>query len=161
MAGCSSANAAAIGDRPAGDHPAVIDDVACGDQLVQRRQRRDRGDGDQVAAAEPADLAFDPALLVRAFLARRAEERVVPVMGAQRDEPLGLGPVPAAQHPHHGGLEVVIADPAGHRAEVLKGQHVAFQERFLRLGGERDVERPARARQPHHEHPQLHQRSRR
>ena len=34
---------------------------------------------------------------------------------------------------------------------------MAFQERLLRLGGERDVERPARARQPQHEHPQLQQ----
>ena len=30
-----------------------------------------------------------------------------------------------------------------------------LQERFLGLGGERDVERLARVRQPHHEHPQL------
>ena len=54
-------------------------------------------------------------------------------MAAQRDEPLGLGPVPAVQHPDNGGLEVVVADPAEHRAEVLEGQHVTFQERFLRL----------------------------
>ena len=72
-------------DRPAGDHPAVIDDVAGGDQLVQRGQRRDGGDGDQVAAAEPADLAFHPALLVRAFLARGAEERVVPGLPSVQD----------------------------------------------------------------------------
>jgi hypothetical protein len=79
-------------------------------------------------------------------------------MAAQGDEPLGLGPVPAAQHPHHCGLEVVIPDPAGHRAEVPERQHVALQERLLRPGRERDVEGPARARQPHHEHPQLGQR---
>ena len=110
-----------------------------------------------MAAAEPADLAFHPALLMGAALARDAEERVVPVMAAQRDEPLGLGPVPAAQHPHHRGPQVVIPDPAGHRAEVLERQHVALQERLLRLGGERDMKGPARARQPHHEHPQLDQ----
>jgi hypothetical protein len=34
---------------------------------------------------------------------------------------------------------------------------VALQERLLRLGGERDMERPARTRQPQHEQPQLHQ----
>jgi hypothetical protein len=33
-----------------------------------------------------------------------------------------------------------------------------FQEGPLGLGGERDVERPAGVRQPHHEHPQLEQR---
>jgi hypothetical protein len=48
-------------DRPAGDHPAVIDDVTRGDQLVQRRQRRDTRNRNQVAAAEPADLALDTA----------------------------------------------------------------------------------------------------
>ena len=37
-------------------------------------------------------------------------------------------------------------------------QHVALQERLLRLGPERDVEGPARARQSHHEHLQLGQR---
>jgi hypothetical protein len=30
-------------------------------------------------------------------------------MAAQRDEPLRFGPVAAAQHPGHGGLEVVVA----------------------------------------------------
>jgi hypothetical protein len=35
---------------------------------------------------------------------------------------------------------------------------VPFQERLLRLGGERDMERPARARQPQHEQPHLDQR---
>ena len=109
-------------------------------------------------AAEPADLAFDAAFLMRAGLAGDAEERVEPVMAAQRDEPLRLHAVPALQHPGHRGLEVVIADPARDRAEIFEGQHVAFQERFLRLGGERDMKRPARARQPQHEQPQLHQR---
>jgi hypothetical protein len=75
-----------------------------------------------------------------------AEERVELVVAAQRDEPLGLGPVPAAQHPDHGGPLVVIPDPAGHRAEVPERQHVTLQERLLRLGGERDMEGPARAR---------------
>jgi hypothetical protein len=34
--------------------------------------------------------------------------------------------------------------------------HVTVEERLLGLGGERGVERPARVRQPHHEHPALH-----
>ena len=109
-------------------------------------------------AAEPADLALHAAFLVRSFLAGDAEERVETVMRAQRYEPLRLSPVPPPQHPHDGGLEVVVADPARHRAQILERQHVPFQERLLRLGGERDMKRPARARQPQHEHPQLHQR---
>jgi hypothetical protein len=36
-------------------------------------------------------------------------------------------------------------DPAQHRAEILQREHVPVQERFLRLGGERDMKRPARA----------------
>jgi len=88
---------------------------------------------------------------MRALLPGQAEERVEPVMRAQRDEPFRLVPVPALQDAGHCGLEVVVPDPARHAAHMLERQHVAFQERFLRLGGERDVERPARARQPQHE----------
>jgi hypothetical protein len=62
------------GDRSAGDHPGVVEQVAGGDQLVQLGQRHDPGDGDKVAAAEPADLALDAALLMRAILAGDAEE---------------------------------------------------------------------------------------
>lgn len=55
-------------DGPAGDHT-VIQGVAGSEQFVQRRQGgdfRDR-DRDEVASAEAADLALDPALLVRAL----------------------------------------------------------------------------------------------
>jgi hypothetical protein len=61
-------------DRAAGDHPPVIDHVRDRDQLVQRRQRRHVRHGHQVTAAEPADLAFDAAFLVRSGLAGDAEE---------------------------------------------------------------------------------------
>ena len=40
---------------------------------------------------------------------------------------------------------------------MLKRQDVALQERLLRLGAVRDVERPRGMRQPLHEHPDLHQ----
>ena len=109
-----------------------------------------------MAASEAADLALHTALLVRAVDARAAEERVEPVVAAQRGEPFGLGAVAAFEDPDDGGFEVVVPDPAGHTAEVLEGQHVALQERFLGLGGERDVKRFARVRQSHHEHPALH-----
>ena len=49
-----------------------------------------------------------------------AEERVEPVVAAQRGEPFGLGPVPALEHPDDSGLEVVVADPAGHPTEVRR-----------------------------------------
>ena len=85
-----------------------------------------------------------------------AEERVEPVVAAQRGEPFGLGAVTPFEDPDHRGLEVVIPNPAGHTAEVFEGQHVALQERFLSLGGEGDVKRFARVRESHHEHPALH-----
>ena len=124
--------------------------------FVELCQGGDLRDRDEVAAPEAADLALHTALLVRALDAGAAEERVEPVMAAQRGEPFGLGAVTTLEDPDDGGFEVVVPDPAGHTAEVLEGQHVALQERFLGLGGERDVKRFARVRQSHHEHPALH-----
>jgi hypothetical protein len=59
------------------DPAGVVRRVGRRRHLVQRGQRphvRDRG---QVPAPEPADLALDPALLMRAVLARQAVERVI------------------------------------------------------------------------------------
>ena len=70
---------------------------------------------------------------------------------------LGLGAVTTLEHPGHRRLEIVIADPPRHSAETVEREHVAFQERLLGLSGERDMKRLARARQPHHEQPRLHQ----
>ncbi|WKN60924.1 hypothetical protein HJ581_0045580 [Rhodococcus opacus] len=56
------------------DPAGVVARVRGGQRLVERRQRshvRDRG---QVPAAEPADLALDPALLVRPLDSGSAEE---------------------------------------------------------------------------------------
>ena len=65
-------------------------------------------------------------------------------MAAQRGEPFGLRAIAALEHPHDRGFEVVVPDPAGHTPEVLEGQHMALQERFLRLGDEHQVKRFAR-----------------
>ncbi len=54
------------------------------------------------------------------------------------------------------GLRLSYRIRPGHPTEVGERQDVAFQERLLRLRGERDVKRPARLGQPHHEHPALH-----
>ena len=75
---------------------------------------------------------------------------------AQDGESLGLRSVPALQHAHDGGFEVVVThSPREDAAEVLESQHMPFQERLLSLGAERDMERPPRVGQPHHEHPAL------
>jgi hypothetical protein len=125
---------------------------------VERVERGELGDRDQVTAAEPADLALHAALLVRAGDAGRAEERVEPVMRPQRDEPFVLDAVAAHQDPHDRGLEVVVAhQPGRHATEVGERQRVALEERLLRLMRERDREPPPRRRQPHHEQLQHHQ----
>jgi hypothetical protein len=44
-----------------------------------------------------------------------------------------LGGVAVFEHPDDRGFEVVLADPARHRPEMLKRQRMNFQERLLRL----------------------------
>ena len=86
-----------------------------------------------------------------------AEERFVAVVAAQRGKPLGLGAVPPAQHPNHGGFEVVVTDPGRNRTEIGERRYVSFQERFLGLGAERDVESLTGVGKSHHEQPQCGQ----
>ena len=72
------------GDRAASDHPIVVEQVGGGDQIIQLCQRGDRGDRDEMAPSEAADLALHAALLMRPVDARAAKERVKPVVAAQR-----------------------------------------------------------------------------
>jgi hypothetical protein len=113
-----------------------------------------------VAAAEPADLAFHAAFLVRSLLAGEAEERVEPVMGAQRDEPLRLRAVSAPQHPDDRRLEVVVTDPAGTAPKCSNASTCPSRNASCAWVANATWERPARAGQPQHEQPQLHQHSR-
>jgi len=100
------------GEEPAADVTLrVIGGADAVQQFIELDHRRDVGNGNEGAASEPADLTFDPALLMRAFDAGLAEERVEPVARAQQHEPFGLDPVPTAQHLDHRGLQVVVADP--------------------------------------------------
>jgi hypothetical protein len=127
------------------DAAGVIGGVGGRKVLVELADRADHRDGDQVPAAKPATLSLDPALLVGALDAWLAKERVEPVVAAQRDEPLVLDAVAALEDPRHRGAEVVVADPVGHPTQVGEPLDVALQERLLRLGGERPVNRPPRA----------------
>jgi len=45
-----------------------------------------------MVATQPADLALNAALLMRALDPRRREDRVIEVVRAQRDEPVRLHP---------------------------------------------------------------------
>jgi hypothetical protein len=78
-----------VADRqcPTGDPAGIVGGVAASDELVQLGDRVDVRDRDQVAAAEPADLTLDAALLMGAFETGLTEERVEPVMRSQSDEP--------------------------------------------------------------------------
>ena len=96
--------------------PSVVGMIGVGQALVQLGHRATTRDGDQVTAAEPADLALHPALLMRAAHAGLAEERVEPVVAAQRDEPLVLHPVAALQDP-------VNRRPAGCRSGSAAAPH--------------------------------------
>ena len=58
-----------------------------------REQRGHLRQRHQMAAAEPTDLTLHPALLVRPILAWLAEERVKPVVAAQRDEPVSTAAI--------------------------------------------------------------------
>ena len=92
-----------------------------GHQLVQLGQGGDPWHGHHVTASEPADLAFDPALLVRSVLAGPAVEGLEEVVTAQGHEALGLGATAPHQHPGDSRLQVVVADTCRRAAEVLEG----------------------------------------
>jgi hypothetical protein len=64
--------------RPPFDVTQVVTCHPLHDQFVDLGQTRDVGDRDQMPAAEPADLALHPALLMGAFDAGLAEERIEP-----------------------------------------------------------------------------------
>ena len=130
---------------------AVVEVVGQRHQPVQLGEARDIRHRDEVAAAEPADLALDAALLVRALDAGDAEEAVEAVVRAERDKAGGFQPVPTAQHLDDRGLQVVVADAPGHATEPFERADVAVEEHLLGLAGVDTVERPARGGQPHHE----------
>jgi hypothetical protein len=88
------------------DAAGVIGGVRSLEVLVELGEGGDHGDGDQVAAAEPATLTLHPTLLVGALDAGLAEERVEPIVAAQGDEPLVLDAVAAHQDPAHRVFEV-------------------------------------------------------
>jgi hypothetical protein len=86
--------------------PIVVGMIGLGQMLIQLAHRRHDRDRDQVTTAEPADLALHSTLLMRATLAGLAEERVEPIVAAQRDEPLVLHSVAALQDPVDRGTQV-------------------------------------------------------
>ena len=142
-------------EAPGLDVAEVVPLVASGHQLVQHLHGGDVGDRDEVAPAEPPDLAFHATLLVGALDAGQTEEGLEAVVAAHGDESVGLDPTSALHHPDDGGLQVVVADALGHPAEVGEGGHVSIEEHLLGLVHVDPVEPLAAGRQSHHEHPAL------
>jgi len=76
-------------------------------------------------------------------------------VAAHGDEPLGLDAATSLHDPDDRGLQVVIANPLRHSAEVLERFDVAVDEDLLGLVEIHAVKTPAAGRQAHHEHPRL------
>ncbi len=147
----------ADGLEPATDVACVVCAVGGLEQRVELDQAAHERNRHEVAAAEAPDLTLHAALLVGAARPGLAVEGVLAVVRAQRRETVALHAVAAAQHAHHGRLQVVVADPSRHAPETAEGDHVALEERLLSFAGEADVDRPPRVRETHHEHRQLGQ----
>ena len=100
-------------------------------QLIEGLHLRHRG---EPGAAEPSDLAFHTALLVRPLDPGMAVERVEAVVGAEQHPAWVLRPSTPRpeQDLRHGGGEVVVADvPGRDPTEGLKRFDVVLQECFL------------------------------
>ena len=116
-----------------GDVAPIIETIGDGDQLVELGEAGDMRDGNEVTATEAADLTFHATLLMGAGDTGLAEERVEPVVRAERHEPFRLGAVATLEHAHHSRLQVVVADSRRHPAEVFEGTHMTVQEHLLSL----------------------------
>ena len=130
----------ALGREQLADGALAADDPAIEVGLAGRPQDRvELGQAlhlrhrDQVVSAKAADLTLDAALLVGTADAGLAEERSEQVVGAQRDEAVGLDPAAALEDPDDRRLEVVEADLGGDAAEELEAVGVAFEEGLLGL----------------------------
>jgi hypothetical protein len=118
----------------------IVDPIGGRDQGVELGQRIHFGDRDKMTPAEPANLAFHTALFVTARQTRPAEKRAEAKVTAQGNEPLGLRPATALQHPGHRRLQVVIPDPPRDTTQLGKRPNVSFEERFLTLAGKGDAD---------------------
>jgi hypothetical protein len=132
-------------DRPAttGDLPSEIPLAAAQQPRVQLGEAAHRRDRDEVPAAEPADLALDPTLLMRATKADQGELRLRQVVRPQPDEPVRLDPSTTPQDLLDRRGQIVASHQAGNATEELERVRVRLQERLLRLAQERARERRA------------------
>jgi hypothetical protein len=76
-------------------------------------------------------------------------------MRGERGKPHRQRPLPADEDPHHRSAQIVVRQPAGHRAEVREGPDVAIEEADLVLALVDPSEVAAGVHQPHQEEPRL------
>lgn len=130
----------------------VVDGVRRREPLIELGDAVHPRDRDQVVAAEPAAVAFHPALLMRPFLTGDAIERLETVVRSELLPAHRFDAVAAEQDALDGRAQVVVADLSmWDAAEAVEGVDVALQERLLPLRAEHPVHRPAREREPQRE----------
>ncbi|MDH6493702.1 hypothetical protein M2157_009789 [Streptomyces sp. SAI-127] len=146
------------------DAPALVLKIPPVDHLVQLGEGGDLRDRHEVVAAEIADLALHPALLVGALDARTAVETLDPPVRTESDPPLRFRALPGeAQDLGDRRFQIVVAHlAAGHPAQHGQRVDMAFEERLLAAGSRHPVHRLAGVRQPQREqiaasgHPRQH-----
>ncbi len=102
-----------------------------------------------MTTTETPHLALHAALFVGALHPWDRELRLIEVVRAQRDEPVGLNALAATEHLLDRAREIVIAHQAEHPAEPVKRLHVGLQERLLGAVRESHRERCARVAGTH------------
>lgn len=123
------------------DAAGVVDLVPHPDLFVQLGQRVDLGHRSQPVAAKPAHLTFHAALLMGDSDTGLAVERIEPIVRAEQLPAFVLHPIThavAIDHQRHRRGEIDVSDVAGRNtADLGERLDVAFEERFLPLGGRR------------------------
>ena len=104
-----------------------------------------------MTTAETPDLALDSALFMRALNPGDRELRLIKIVRAQRDEPVGLHALATAQHLLDRTGQVVIAQQTEYPTEPVERLNVRLQERLLGAVRERHRKRRTRMTRAHME----------
>ena len=131
------------------DPPLLLLLAARAQILIQRGQIFYFRHRHQMVPPEIAHFAFHAALLVAAR--RVAKLRLESPVRTKSDQPVGLLALVPAQNLLHRALQVVVAQPPEHSAEIVKGPLVRFQKRLLRGVKIRSMKRSAARHAAHRE----------
>lgn len=137
--------------------PIVVGMIGLGQMLIQLGHRLNDWDRDQVAAAEPADLASTPPFSCAPRLPGWQKQESNPSWLRSAMNRRFPGPVAALQDAVDRGPQVVVADPPRNPTERLERQHMPLEERLGGLASKCHMEHRARCAQPQHNQPHLGQ----